>query len=126
VYFYLWEHHLALLHGMVAEYIGRAVKAGMPAQQDHVHEKQLVRNVAWHFGVDFRPCSGLGGGMSPTHRLITQVTVPAFYLKPRPIIPFHGATSRHQTWLVAFSVCRDSGEPSRHAGHCRSNTCRSS
>ena len=42
VYFYLWEHHLALLHGMVAEYIGRAMKAGMPAQHDHVHEKQLV------------------------------------------------------------------------------------
>ena len=43
VYFYLWEHHLTLLHGMVAEYIARAIKAGMLAQHDHVHEKQLVR-----------------------------------------------------------------------------------
>ena len=41
MYFYLWEHHLVLLHGMVAEYIGRAVKAGMP--DDNVYEKQLVR-----------------------------------------------------------------------------------
>ena len=49
VYFYLWEHHVALLHGMVAEYIGRAVKAGMPdARQDHVYQKQLVRTHAAH------------------------------------------------------------------------------
>ena len=42
MYFYLWEHHLVLLHGMVAEYIGRAVKAGMP-DGGNVFEKQLVR-----------------------------------------------------------------------------------
>jgi hypothetical protein len=43
VYFYLWKHHLALLHGMVAEYIGRAIAIGMPDQQSRVYEKQLVR-----------------------------------------------------------------------------------
>ena len=43
MYFYLWKHHLTLLHGMVAEYIGRAIAIGMPDQQSRVYEKQLAR-----------------------------------------------------------------------------------
>ena len=47
VYFYLWKHHLVLLHGMVAEYIGRAIAVGMLDQQSRVYEKQLVCVRGW-------------------------------------------------------------------------------
>ena len=47
------------------------------------------RNDAWHLVFFLNPTLLLGGGMSPTNRLITLVTVPSNYLQPKTIIPSH-------------------------------------
>lgn len=65
---------------------------------------------AWHLGFISNPTLRLGGGMSPTNPLITQMTAPEFYFKPRNIKPVqHGAHRRPRCSATAACEHRSRG-----------------